>query len=164
MKTLIAISVLFSFSALADFSDEHSGLCHTSGVKRLMGKTGSCQIALSKIDTVQLTTSCRGMLSDISCRVMMLKSSDSSSMNLICGDADTPLVSQVLNAEVLSYNVSAIVKTSAGDFKAINDMNEYHLLSNPALEVHLARGETTSAKMVLNLQDKSITLTNVICE
>lgn len=129
-----------------------------------MGKTGHCQLALSAIDTTQVSNRCTGKLADISCQVMMLKSSDSSSMTLVCGETDTPLLSQVLDAEVLSYNVSAVVKTSSGDFKTINDPNEYHLLSNPALEVHLARGTTTKAKMILTLQDRSITLTDVNCQ
>jgi hypothetical protein len=164
MKTIIAISILISFSAFADFSDEHTGLCQTQEVKKLMGKSGNCQLALASVITTQVSNRCTGKLADISCQVMVLKSADSSSMTLICGDVDSPLVSQILEADILSYNVSAVVKTSAGDFKTINDPNEYHLLSNPALEVHLARGDTTKAKMILTLQDRSIPLSEVVCE
>lgn len=85
-------------------------------------------------------------------------------MNLICGEADSPLLTQVLEAEVLSYNVSAIVTNSSGDSLIINDPLEYHLFSNPALDVQLSVGEKTKAKMILSLQDRSIELTNVICE
>jgi hypothetical protein len=164
MKILIAISLLFTFTAFADFTDAHTGLCQSVEAKKFMGKTGTCQLALSPITTNQVSNSCTGKLADISCRVLMLKTTDSASMNLICGDADSPLVSQVLDAEVLSYNISAVVKSSTGEFTTINDPNEYHLLSNPALEVQLTRGASTKAKMVLTLQDRAISLSDVICE
>lgn len=129
-----------------------------------MGKEGSCQLTLSKIDTPQMSSTCEGKLTDIICKVMMLKSTDSSSMNLVCGDSDSPLVSQVIPAQLLSYNVSAVVKTSKGDFVTINDPKEYHLFSGSALEVQLARGETVNARMVMTLQDKAISLTDVKCQ
>ena len=164
MKTIITFSLLFSFSAIADFSDEHVSLCTSSEVQKLVGKNGNCLLVLAPTNVVEVSRTCEGKLSDITCRVMMLKTSDSASMNLICGEAESPLVTQVLPAEVLSYNVSAVVATSSGKTVIINDPQEYHFLSNPALDVQLSLGEKTKAKMVLTLQDRSIELTNVTCE
>lgn len=164
MKIFLPLLIILTLPAWADFTEEHTGLCQSSEAKKLMGKKGTCQLVLGGIEAQQVSNSCTGKLADISCKVMMLKSSDSASMNLICGDADSPLVSQVLDASVMSYNISAVVKSSNGEFKTINDPNEYHLLTNPALEVQLARGTTTKAKMVLTLQDRAITLTEVVCE
>lgn len=164
MKILNVILLLFSMSAFADFSESHSGLCQTSEVKTLMGNTGNCQLALASVDVNQVSSHCEGKISDITCRVMMLKTSDSASMNLSCGDENAPILTQILAAEVLSYNVSAIVRTPKEEFVVVDDPNEYHLFSHPALDVQLSLGNMTKAKMVLTLQDRMITLTNVKCQ
>ncbi len=164
MKTLIALSLLISFSALADFTDEHTGLCQSAEARKLIGKTGTCQLAMGGIQVSQVSSTCTGKSGKINCRVMMLKSSDSASMTLICGDADTPLLSQVLPADVMSYNVSAVVKTSTGEFQTINDPNDYHIFSNPALEIQLTRGSSTKANITLTIHDRAITLDDVTCE
>jgi hypothetical protein len=164
MKTLIAFSLLLSFSAFADFSDEHQALCHSPEVVKLMGKKGSCQLAIAPVVTNQISSHCTGKLADLSCRVLMLKTSDSASMNLNCGDQENSLLSRVLDADVLAYNVSAVVKKSDGDYVTINDPKEYFLLSNPSLDVHLTKGQSLSAKMILTIQDKAIELTEVVCE
>ena len=114
--------------------------------------------------TVQVSGRCEGKLSDITCRVLVLKTSDSASMNLVCGELDSPLLTQVLKADVLSYRISALIKNSAGEYQTINDSRNYHLLSNPALDVQLAQDEKMNGKMVLRLQARSISLTDVICE
>ncbi len=164
MKALIALSFLLSFTAQADFGSEHSGLCSSPEVKKLMGAKGSCQIMLAPTKTKEVSGRCVGKLADISCRVMVLKTSDVASMTLICGDMDSPLLSQVLAADVLSYQTSAIVKTSSGEYVTLNDPREFHLLSNPALEVQLVRGDKIEGKMVLSLQERSIELKDVSCE
>lgn len=164
MKTFIALSLLLlPFSAFADFSDEHKTLCTSVEAQKLVGRKGNCQLVLSPMNVMEVSRNCEGKLSDVKCRVMMLKTSETSSMNLLCGEAETPLLTQILPAEVFSYKVSAVVTTSSGDSVVINDPKQYHLLSSPALEVQLSLGETTNAKMVLNLQDKSIPLTDVVC-
>lgn len=129
-----------------------------------MGTKGSCQVVLAPTPTVEVSGRCEGKLSDITCRVLVLKTSDSASMNLVCGELDSPLLTQVLEADVLSYNVSAVIKNSAGEYETINDPKEYHLLTNPALEVQLSQGEKINGKMILTLQDRSISLTDVVCE
>lgn len=159
----MAFSLLLSFSAFADFSEEHTSLCTSVEAQKLVGKKGNCQLVLAPTDVMEVSRNCEGKLSDIKCRVMMLKTSGIASMNLVCGEAETPLLTQILPAEVLSYKVSAIVTTSSGDSVVINDPKQYHLLSSPALEVQLSLGETTNAKVVLNLQNKSIALTDVVC-
>lgn len=164
MKFLIALSLLFSLSAYADFGDEHADLCSSPEAKKLMGSKGSCQLVLAPMKVTEVSAHCEGKLSDITCRVMVLKTSDSASMTLVCGDVDSPLLSQVLEAEVVSYTASAIVKKSNGDYATINDPKDYHLLSNAALDVELIHGEKLDAKMVLTLQNKSIALKDVVCE
>ena len=164
MKTLIALSLFFSLSAFADFSEVHKDLCKSGEAKKLMGSKGSCQLVLAPADVPEVAGHCQGKLADITCRVMVLKTTDSASMNLICGEIDQPLLTQILEAEVLSYSVSALVKTSAGDYVTINDPREFHLLSNPALDVQLSRGENVQGKMVLTIQDKSVELSDVTCE
>ncbi|MES2528654.1 MAG: hypothetical protein V4598_16340 [Bdellovibrionota bacterium] len=164
MKTFFALSLLISFSSFADFSDEHTKICESVEVKKLMGTKGSCQVVLAPNPTVEVSGRCEGKLADITCRVMVLKTSDSASMNLLCGELDSPLLTQVLEAEVLSYNVSALIKTSAGEYVTINDPKEYHVLTNPALDVQLAQGEKINGKMILTLQDRSIPLSDVVCE
>jgi hypothetical protein len=161
---LLALSLLLSLSAYADFTDEHATLCSTPDVHKLMGKNGSCQIVIGKVDTNQVSGRCEGKLSDITCRVSILKTSDSTSMTLVCGDTTSPLLSQVLQADILSYNVSALVKNGKGETVTINDPKTYHVLSNPALEVQLAQGENVQGKMILTLTDKSIQLSNVVCQ
>lgn len=151
MKTLIASALFISFSAFADFSSVHEVLCP--------GDRGNCQIILAPKEVPQISQVCQGKLADISCRVMMLKTSDSATMNLSCGDEESPLLTQVLSAEVLSYNVASV----KGE-RILNDPNDYHLFSNPALSVHLSSGEKLKAQMVLTLQERSITLSDVICE
>lgn len=162
MKTLIFLSLL-SLPAFADFSDDHTKLCSTPEVKKLMGKTGSCRIIIAPNDIPEVSGHCEGKLSDITCRVMVLKTSDSASMNLLCGEESSPLLTQVLDADVLSYNVAAIVETSRGEFVTMNDPKDYFLLSSNALDVQLARGENMQGKMVLTLQDRSIALSGVTC-
>lgn len=160
---LIALSLILSLPALADFGSDHESLCASPEVKKLRGSKGSCQLIIAPVDVTEVSSKCEGKLADISCRVMALKTSDSASMTLVCGDDASPLLSQVLDADVISYNVSAIVKTPAGDYVTINDPNEYHLLSNPALDLQVSQGERTEGKMVLTLQDKSIELKDVVC-
>ena len=150
MKTILALSLFASVSAFADFSDEHKSLCSSKA---------NCQLVLAPVEVVEMGRTCRGKLSDINCKVMMLKTSDSASMNLICGEAESPILTQVLNAEVISYNVSAV-----SDSSVTSDPNLYHLFSHPALDVHLTVGESTKAKMILSLQDRSIALSNVTCD
>ncbi len=164
MKTILAFSLLVSFSAFADFSDEHTKICESQEAKKLVGSKGSCQVVLAPTPTVEVSGRCEGKLADITCRVLVLKTSDSASMNLLCGELDSPLLTQVLEAEVLSYNISALIKTSSGEYITINDPKEYHVLSNPALDVQLAQGEKIKGKMILTLQDRSIPLTDVVCE
>ncbi len=164
MKTILALSLLLSFSAIADFSDDHVKICESKEARNLIGTKGSCQVIIAPKVTVEVSGHCEGKLSDITCRVLVLKTSDSASMNLVCGEMDSPLLTQVLEAEVLSYNVSAVIKTSSGEYVTINDPKEYHILSNPALDVLLAQGEKINGKMILTLQNKSIPLTNVVCE
>ncbi len=149
---------------MADFSEEHRKICDSKEAKALMGTKGSCQMILAPSPTVQVSGRCEGKLSDITCRVLVLKTTDSASMNLVCGELDSPLLTQVLSADVLSYRVSALIKKSSGEYQTINDSKDYHLLSNPALEVQLAQGVKMNGKMVLTLQDRSIALTDVICE
>lgn len=163
MKTLIALSLLISFSAFADFSDEHSKFCESAEAKSLMGKAGSCQLVLGPVQRKELSASCEGKLSDISCRVMMLKTTESTSMTLTCGDVDSPLMAQVLPADITSYTISAIIKNSEGKIVTLNDPNEYHLISNPALDVHLVQNTKLEGKMILTLQDKMIALKEVKC-
>ncbi len=164
MKHLIALTLLCSLSAYADFSEDHEKICKSKEAKTLMGNKGSCQVVLAPTPTVEVSGRCEGKLSDITCRVLVLKTSDSASMNLVCGELDSPLLTQVLEADVLSYNVSAVIKNSDGEYETINDPKEYHLLTNPALEVQLSQGEKINGKMILTLQDRSISLTDVVCE
>lgn len=164
MKTILALSILISFSAFADFSEDHVKLCETKEAKKLMGTKGNCQVVVAPKETVEVSGHCEGKLADITCRVMVLKTSESASMNLICGEIASPLLTQVLDAEVLSYTVSAVIKTSAGEYETIIDPKEYHVLSNPALDVQLAQGEKIKGKMILTIQDKSIPLSDVVCE
>lgn len=160
---LIALSLLLSLPVLADFGSDHESLCSSPEVKKLMGSKGQCQLILAPVDITEVSSHCEGKLADISCRVMALKTSDAASMTLVCGDDASPLLSQVLDAEVISYNVSAIVKTSVGDYITINDPNTYHILSNPALDLQISSGESTSGKMILTIQNKSIELKDVVC-
>jgi hypothetical protein len=164
MKYMIALTLLFSVSAMADFSVDHEKICTSKEAKSLMGTKGSCQMILAPVPTVQVSGRCEGKLSDITCRVLVLKTTDSARMNLVCGELDSPLLTQVLKADVLSYRVSALIKNSEGEYQMINDSRDYHLLSNPALDVQLARGEKMNGKMILTLQNRSISLTDVICE
>jgi hypothetical protein len=163
MKTLIALSLLLSFSAFADFADDHAKFCESTEAKSLMGKNGTCQLVLGPVQKNEMSASCEGKLADISCRVMMLKTFNTVSMTLICGDVDSPLLAQVLPAEIVSYNISAVIKNAEGKITTLNDPNEYHLLSNPALDVHLTRGTKTEGRMIMTLQDKMIELKNVTC-
>ena len=144
------LSLLLSSSAFADFSSEHESLC---------GKTEKCQLILAPKEVTQISHTCVGKLADMNCRVMMLKTSDSASMNFLCGDAESPLLNQVLNAEVLSYNVASVSGTSV-----TNDSADYHLFSSPALNVLISSSGNVSAKMILTLQERSLTLTDVVCE
>jgi hypothetical protein len=92
MKTLISLTLFLSFSAFADFSSVHEVLCP--------GDKGNCQLILAPKEVTQISQVCIGKLADISCKVMMLKTTDSATMNLICGDEESPLLSQVLSAEI----------------------------------------------------------------
>ena len=163
MKTFVALALIFSVSAFADFSDDHLKICSTPEVQKLIGKSGSCRIVIAPNDISEVSGHCEGKLSDITCRVMVLKTSDSATMNLLCGEESSPLLTQVLDADVLSYNVAAIVKTSKGEYLTINDPKDYFLLSSSALDVQLARGEAMAGKMILTLQNRSITLKDVSC-
>lgn len=164
MKTLAALWFMVSLSAFADYGAGHAELCASSEAKRLMGTNGLCQIVLSPVRLTEFSARCEGKLADISCRVMLLKTSESASMTLVCGEDTTPLLSQVLEAETISYTVSAVVKMAAGDYVTINDPRDYHLFSNPALEVQLGKTQSsTEGKMRLTIQQKSIVLTDVTC-
>ena len=160
---------MISFNSFAsDIVLKNQKICESPDAVAFMGQGGHCSLIPLILKVEEKKGYCIGkLMGSIDCAVVYLKNSQISGMNIVCGnDPKKPLLNKTLEAEFLSYNMSAMLNNAKGETFLISDSSTYTSFRSNLANVFLttnAEGKTTG-ELSMNLRGSTVPLTEVACE
>lgn len=160
---------MIAFNSFAsDIVMKNQKICESAEAVTFMGQGGHCSLIPSMLKVEEKKGYCMGkLMGSIDCAVVYLKNTQIAGMNIVCGnDPQKPILNKTLEAEFLSYNMSAMLNNAKGETLLIGDSATYTSLRSNLANIFLttnAQGKTTG-ELSMNLRGSTVPLTEVVCE
>jgi hypothetical protein len=170
LKKILFLTALISFNSFAsDIVQRHQKMCESPEAIAFTGEKGHCSLIPRVLDVPgEKKGYCVGkLMGSIDCAIVFLKNAEITGMNIVCAtDPKKPLLNQSLQADFISYQMSAMLNNAKGESYLIKDSSTYTSFKSGLASVLLTTKEDgiTVGEFSINLRGAAVPLTEVNCQ